>query len=285
MDETLKYLYICQMKLGSKIWFTPPVENVALRVNGIGWKEPKPSLFINRPSGTGDFLLMGFHTPAEFRDRTGLRRFEGSSLILWKPGAPHYYGRQDSPFVHSWLHADGITMAKLVRHSGLEPGVGYSLDDLSPLEQMLQELHGEMTEWGTPDPGIVSTVIETGLRRLARLLLNYSHANLPPKNLRDARLRVDSDPASVHSVTALAREAGLSRQHFTELFSQYFGIAPMKYVRQARLHRAAHLLRDQNLRVSDVARAVGFDDPFHFSRSFRKEFGIPPRLLKRRQTP
>jgi len=112
------------------------------------------------------------------------------------------------------------------------------------------------------------------------------HSSDSPINVgsKSMLFRVDSDPASVLSVAGMAREAGLSRQHFTELFRHHFGMAPMKYVLQARMHRAAHLLRDQNLRVADVARAVGFEDPFHFSRSFRKEFGIPPRLFKNRQT-
>ena len=283
MDKTLKYLHFCRMRIGSKIWFSPPAGKVALGVNGIGWKERMPACFINRPTGTGDFMLLGFHGPAEFRDTTGMRRFEGSSCILWKPGDSHYYGRRDGPFVHSWLHAGGAAMADLVRRTGMEVGVGHSVDDLSPLEQMLQELHREMTEWADPSPEIAKAVIDAGLRRLSRLALNRPQPNLPPKNLRDARLRVDSDPASVLSVAGMAKEAGLSRQHFTELFRHHFGMAPMKYVLQARLHRAAHLLRDQNRRVSDVARTVGFEDPFHFSRSFRKEFGISPRLFKKRQ--
>jgi AraC family transcriptional regulator of arabinose operon len=276
-------MHFCQMRLGSKIWFTPPIRKVALRVNGIGWKERMPASFINRPGGTGDFMLMGFHGPAEFRDATGMRRFDGSSYILWEPGDSHYYGCKDGPFVHSWLHAEGPIMAEVARGAGLEPGVAHAVDDLSPMEQMVQELHGEMTDWASPSLEIARAVIDTGLRRLARLALNRPPPNLPPKNLHDAKLRVDSDPASVHSVAGMAREAGLSRQHFTELFRHHFGMAPMKYVLQARMHRASHLLRDQNLRVSDVARAVGFEDPFHFSRSFRKEFGFPPRLFKRRQ--
>ena len=283
MDETLNNMHFCQMRMGSKIWFSPSGESIALRVNGVGWKERMPASFINRPSGTGDYLLMGFHGPVDFRDATGMRRFEGPSFILWKPGDPQYYGREDGPFGHSWMHAEGSTMAELVRHADLKPGVGYSVDDLSPMEQMLQELHGEMTEWATPSLEISRAVIDAGLRRLARLVLNRPHRNLPPKKLRDAKLRVDSDPASDLCVAGMAREAGLSRQHFTELFRQHFGMAPMKYVLQARMNRAAHLLRDQNLRVADVARSVGFEDPFHFSRSFRKEFGISPRLFKRRQ--
>ena len=242
-----------------------------------------PASFVNRPSGTGDFMLLGFHGPAEFRDATGMRRFEGPSFIFWKPGDSQYYGRGDGPIVHSWLHVDGDTMAELAQHTGLELGVGHSVDDLCPFEQMLQELHGEMTEWAEPSLEIARAVIDTGLRRLSRLVRSRPHPNLPPKNLHEARLRVDSDPASVLSVADMAGEAGLSRQHFTELFRHHFGMAPMKYVLHARLHRAAHLLRDQNRRVSDVSSAVGFEDPFHFSRSFRKEFGISPRLFKKRQ--
>ena len=285
MDETLNNMHFCRMRLGSKIWFTPPVKMASLRVNGIGWKETMPASFINRPRGTGDYMLLGFHGHAEFQDVAGMRKVEGPSFILWKPGDPHYYGRKDRAFVHSWLHADGDTMADIAARAGVDAGVGYSVNALSPLEQMLQELHGELTEWATPSLEIARCIIETGFRRLARLVVDRPQPILPPKNLRDVRLRVDNDPASVVSVADMATEAGLSRQHFTELFRHHFGMAPMKYVLKARLHRAAHLLRDQNLRVSDVARSVGFEDPFHFSRSFRKEFGIPPKILQRRQMP
>lgn len=285
MDETLQNLHFCPMQLGSKIWFVPPMGTPALRVSGLGWKEPKPIGFVNRPNGTGDYLLMGFHGPAEFRDSTGMHRFDGPSVILWAPSDSHYYGRADSTYVHSWLHVDGDTMAELTREAGLEIGVGHSVNNLAPLEQMVLELHAEMTEWATPSFEITRSIIDTGLRRLARLALNRPQPNLPPENLRAAKLRVDSDPASVVSVTDMARAAGLSRQHFTELFSHHFGMAPMKYVHQVRMHRAAHLLRDQNLRVSDVSLAVGFEDPFHFSRSFRKEFGVPPSFLRKQSPP
>ena len=95
MDETLQNLHFCPMQLGSKIWFVPPMGTPALRVSGLGWKEPKPTGFVNRPNGTGDYLLMGFYGPAEFRDSTGMHRFEGPSVILmgafgfsllWKSG-------------------------------------------------------------------------------------------------------------------------------------------------------------------------------------------------------
>jgi len=51
----------------------------------------------------------------------------------------------------------------------------------------------------------------------------------------------------------------------------------MQYVGRLRLARARELLDRSRLNVAEVARASGFCDPFHFSRVFKREFGVSPR--------
>ena len=68
------------------------------------------------------------------------------------------------------------------------------------------------------------------------------------------------------------------------IFFRHFGIAPLRYVRQIRLDRAAYLLHPQNLHMLDIAQIFGFENAFHFSRSFWREFAIPLGLPMRRRT-
>ncbi len=102
---------------------------------------------------------------------------------------------------------------------------------------------------------------------------------------RDPRVRrtaalLRADPASPHTVASLAALVALSPSRFAHLFAAQTGRAPMEALRRARLDHAAHLLEATDLDVGRVARASGFASPFHFSRTFRDRFGVPPREFR-----
>ncbi len=52
-------------------------------------------------------------------------------------------------------------------------------------------------------------------------------------------------------------------------------------LRQLRLRQAARLLRHSGRSIQEIAAAVGFHCPFHFSRRFRHSFGVSPREYRR----
>jgi len=76
-------------------------------------------------------------------------------------------------------------------------------------------------------------------------------------------------------MSALAREAGLSREHFHRLFRKTIGLTPLDYARLARMSRAKRLLL-QGASASHAALDCGFADQAHFSRWFKRYFGVTP---------
>jgi AraC-like DNA-binding protein len=56
-------------------------------------------------------------------------------------------------------------------------------------------------------------------------------------------------------------------------------VPQMEYALRRRLHPAAYLLHEVNLSVTEVGRAVGYDDLFHFSKLFKKAHGAAPRAI------
>lgn len=74
----------------------------------------------------------------------------------------------------------------------------------------------------------------------------------------------------------LAREAGLSPPHFTELCRRQTGMAPLALLIRLRLQFAMDLLQQGNHNVAEAALAAGYEDPFYFSRLFKKHMGVTP---------
>jgi AraC family carnitine catabolism transcriptional activator len=75
----------------------------------------------------------------------------------------------------------------------------------------------------------------------------------------------------------LAAECGLSVRQVQRLFSEKVGETPSRYYLDLRLERARRLLRQTDMRITDIAVACGFSGQAHFSRAYRSRFGTPPR--------
>lgn len=91
-----------------------------------------------------------------------------------------------------------------------------------------------------------------------------------------AERAIVTDPAAAHTVASLAAIAVMSPSHFAHEFRRRRGRTPMQAVRDERLNLAVQLLRVTDLQVTQVAKAVGYPDPYYFSRLFRAQLGIPP---------
>jgi AraC-like DNA-binding protein len=77
-------------------------------------------------------------------------------------------------------------------------------------------------------------------------------------------------------VAELAKAAGYSQYHFVRRFTAHVGMPPSVYVREVRLRRARHLLQVTQSTVKEIADGCGFASVSHFTRSFRRRFGMPP---------
>ncbi|MEM9332144.1 MAG: AraC family transcriptional regulator [Pseudomonadota bacterium] len=86
------------------------------------------------------------------------------------------------------------------------------------------------------------------------------------------------------SVSEMSQIAGVSRHHFSRRFKAATGHSPLQYFIKRKLDHAASLLElGQNTNVSMIAQEVGFSNPSHFARAFRRHFGISPRHWKLQQ--
>ncbi|MEA5146070.1 MAG: AraC family transcriptional regulator, partial [Candidatus Limiplasma sp.] len=79
----------------------------------------------------------------------------------------------------------------------------------------------------------------------------------------------------------VASHVALSNNHFCTIFSQETGETFTEYLTSVRMNKAKELLRDRQMRTSDVAFQVGYNDPHYFSYLFKKHAGTSPREYRK----
>jgi AraC family transcriptional regulator, glycine betaine-responsive activator len=75
---------------------------------------------------------------------------------------------------------------------------------------------------------------------------------------------------------ACAAHLNLSRRQIERLFATHLGQTPVRFMNDLRLARGRALLAETDMKVTDVAVASGFASASHFSKSFRKKYGVSP---------
>lgn len=149
--------------------------------------------------------------------------------------------------------------------------------DDAPLCSLLGAAH-RLLEHGD-DPLQAESLLVSGLSQLLQ-----RHAGARPDRALlykdDARvqqmlLRLADDPAADLNLQMLADQVGLSRYHAVRLFSQTVGMPPHAWRVQLRVNRAATALR-RGVPVAQVALDAGFTDQSHFTRHFKRAFGVAP---------
>ena len=78
------------------------------------------------------------------------------------------------------------------------------------------------------------------------------------------------------NVNFLAEQLAISRSGLFAKIKTLADVTPNEMIQIVRLKRAAQLLRETNLSVSEVCYRVGFSSPSYFTKCFSKQFGIKP---------
>lgn len=144
---------------------------------------------------------------------------------------------------------------------------------IAALEGIIEEVHRQRPGWAWRTAREL-TVLHGGI---AGLVADDGDDDLIA---RLGRL-VDADPARPWEVAALARTLGLRLRTLQARLRLLAPQGAARWVLERRLMHA-RLLLDRGLAVGEVARRLGFANPYHFSRVCRRLHGAPPTALRRR---
>lgn len=96
------------------------------------------------------------------------------------------------------------------------------------------------------------------------------------ETFRKCRDFLDTHYPSVESIRSAAAACHVSPEYFARLFRRFAGVTAEHYLATLRINHATRLLQQTGISVKAAGLSVGFKDPSHFSRCFKKLRGVPP---------
>lgn len=82
----------------------------------------------------------------------------------------------------------------------------------------------------------------------------------------------------------LAEKVYMSPNYLRTLFKDYTGETILEYITRIRMERSVVLLKETNMRVNDISKKVGYENPSHYCAVFRKQMGVTPNQFRSKLT-
>lgn len=230
----------------------------------------------HRPRGAAETIIIVCVAGSGWVEAGGQRTRVGSSTAIVLPsGVPHSYGAAvNDPWTIWWCHVRGTDVPELLEAAEIAPArVTVSLRAVDRVTALLDEIATSLERDTTP----ARLVATSGMAW--RLLTQLAVDRLLPEDgtpleraLRYMEERVDG---RVH-VPELAAMVGVSPSHLAALFRAATGGGIVAHHLALKMALARTLLDTTDATVGEIGRRVGMDDPFYFSRQFRRTHGVSP---------
>ena len=72
----------------------------------------------------------------------------------------------------------------------------------------------------------------------------------------------------------------MGQTSFRAAFAETVGSTPRRYLEERRIEHAARALVETEQTIAQIAQSVGYSDPYHFSRVFKRVMGMPPKQYR-----
>lgn len=188
----------------------------------------------------------------------------------------HYQASYKNPWHYAWIQFHGFKSTEMLRNIGLNRRhpvyIPKKEDDV--LFQAFIDLicHRE-------DEYLCVGRMYFLFHYMTRYASNREQGKKPEPALRYVRSAIEyinlkyCEPIMVQNI---ASYCGVDRAYLSKIFKHATGCTLQEYLIQFRIKRAKQLLKDTELSVQYVSYSVGYNDPFTFSKVFKKQTGCAP---------
>lgn len=198
--------------------------------------------------------------------------YQTGDLSINQPGQDHA-DHPDADGIQFCIGVSGCDADQLP--SGLFPQLP------EPIAQSILQLQEEMSRNGPRKQAHLDILAGWISLQLLRELKTFEPEPPQKPQAQAARELIDTRYSESISMDDLASRLHISSDHLRHIFKRDIGESPINYLIRKRLDVACELLTFSNCSVQEIAQQVGLENPYYFSRLFKKRQGITPTAYRR----
>ena len=231
-----------------------------------------------------DYYLIHYISNGEgmfVSDGETYRLKQGQGFLICPEVVSYYEADSENPWSYAWVGFNGIKADHYLQMTGLSrknPIFTYNTDSyLSDCIVEMVESSGSQSGRDLRFSGLLNLFI-------SKLIENNGYS-LPAGGTSTERADYYVNQAIKYmkanytqniSISGIASSIGLDRSYLGALFKKKLDLSPRKYLLNLRIEKACRLIANENLTIGDISRSVGFNDPLHFSKMFKKTKNVSP---------
>lgn len=257
---------------------TAPKKHKELAIVCVGYEKCAPDFEINRSNYPYFFVKYTISGEGVLYVKSKTLPLRAGTLTGFEPGTPHHYKADPhNPMEHIFITFLGNDSLDLMQKSKLYKKhiiyVENQKETLSFFTNILQ--------LGIEKPEFSQEICCACLRNLLLNQASYLSrkvANFPISKgtYQECKNYIDANFSSIKSPSDVAEKCSIDVRYMSSLFKRYCHVSPSSYIKQLKLNKAVYLLLTTNLTIKEIAFQIGFKDPYHFSKDFKKAYDASP---------
>lgn len=232
-----------------------------------------------RKNGSQQYILL-YCTEGKGQVNISKNQFElapNTYIIIPKNTAHHYCSSPQDPWSIYWIHFTGknadLLYERYKRDTNPEvQAIAFDEQRVAQFNQMLSLLENNYS---------TRNIELTNIKLLQFLSSFIYHEEMYPSQYPVDQISASikfmkQDLAQTYTIKELAVQSSYSVTHYSDLFKKKTGCSPMQYFSQLKIQKSCQYLYFTDLNIKQISVMVGFDDPYYFSRLFKKLMGYSP---------
>lgn len=244
-------------------------ENV--NVNSCGFQNNSDYSIIRRNGRSDYHLLYVYSGYCKALYDTKTYTLLPGNFVMYYPGQTQKYTFENKCCTTLWLHFSGSAIDEILNDLKLSAGV-YNCTPSEKVSSVFKELVQEFNAKRNKNKFLENSL-------LIYLLANVSghvHDEHTANGIDKVIMMMHSNYSAEYEPDVYAEMCSLSISRFSHKFKEITGKPPLKYFIDIKIEKSKELLAFSNLKISDVSEMIGYDNPFYFSRLFKKSTGLSP---------